>query len=86
MASRGEETRMDKHEERAADAIGPSLEPGGSTFGTFDDDRHYHDGHQDTYLVEKDESGEVTAEQYHILDDGTAMEDQDDDDDGDDGD
>jgi hypothetical protein len=66
---------MGKQEDRVAEAVGPSLAPGEETFATIEDDRQYHSGHQDAFKVKKDESGAVTAEKYHIRDDGTAYED-----------
>jgi hypothetical protein len=66
---------MGKQEDRVAEAVGPSLEPGEETFATIEDDRQYHGGHQDTFKVSKDEFGLVTVEKYHIRDDGTAYED-----------
>lgn len=60
----------DPHQQRAADALGPELAPGESMYGTFDDPRHYHNGHQDTYLVTKDQSGNVTTEKQHVDDAG----------------
>ena len=60
----------DPHETRAAEAVGPALGPGESTYATFDNPAHYHDGHQDTYLVSKDRDGNVSGRKEHVDDNG----------------
>ena len=55
----------DGNADRAADVVGPALEPGESASATVGGEGQSHQGHTDSYEVHKDESGNVTVDKWH---------------------